>query len=110
MNYCSYLSDYPEFAYNFTSKNVDKEYVALKCECMTDKGYDFQKVSNKIGKCTHTSVIADINVHKYIYSMASNEPIYDNLEDYPKNVVRALTSAVGLNYEDICNKILHDFD
>lgn len=77
---------------------------------MTNKGYDLQKISSKLDKCSHSSFYSDINVIKYIFSMASNEPVYDNLEDYPKNIIRASTNAVGLNYQDICNQILHDFD
>jgi len=66
------------------------------------------KVSKKIDKCSHSPMIADKYVIRYIYSMASDEPTFDALEKYPKDVFKAFTNAISLNYEDICNKILHD--
>lgn len=56
-------------------------------------------------------MISDINVIKYIYSMASDEPIYNKVENYSKDIFRAFANAEGkFNYENICNEILHDSD
>ncbi len=108
VNYCSYLSNYKEFAFDFTKETKSNQYVALTCECISPEGYDLVKVSKKVDKCSHSPMISDKFVIRYLYSMGSDEPTHDALEKYPKEVFKAFTNAISLNYEDICNKILHD--
>lgn len=104
------MSNYPEFYYDFSNKTKGKEFVALECECMTTKGFDMAKIIENRKTCSHSSIALDKNVINYVFSMASDEPVYNKFEDYSKSIYRAFSNSVSLNFEEICNKILHDYD
>ena len=97
VNYCSFLSNYKEFAFDFTSETKKNEYVALNCECMSEDGYDLNKISKKVDKCSHSPMISDKYIIRYLYSMSSEEPTYEALEKYSKDIFRAFTNAISLN-------------
>ena len=108
MNYCSYLSNYKEYAFDFTEEAKKKEYVELGCECLNSEGYDMYKISKNIDKCSHSAMISDNNVIKYVYSMGSDEKTYDKLQNYSKDQFKSFNNALHLDYENICNQLLHE--
>lgn len=55
-------------------------------------------------------MVTDSHIIDYVYSFASDEPVHDKIEKYSKNILNSFNKAISINYEDICNKFLHDFN
>lgn len=104
------MANNTEFLFDPTNKTESKHYIALNCECLSEKGYDLSSLSTKIMKCSHVSILSDTNVINFIYITSSNEPTYNKIEDYSKDIRKAFLHGFNLDYEEICNKILHDFE
>ncbi len=103
VEYCSLLSNDDKYKYD---PEKEKVFTSIGCNCLKDGIYDLKSVSKSKDKCSHSTMISDMNLIQHIRTLVSKEFIYDGIDQYPISVKKALLSYERKNYLSICNELL----
>jgi hypothetical protein len=106
VEYCSLLGD-KSSKYAFDKKNLDKEFTALSCDCISKGFYDYDKLSKQ--DCQHSTMTADSYVIQFVENYIQDKNYidvskYDDEREYAVKSYKA-----GRDYEQECNKMMRSF-
>ena len=103
VEYCSLLSNDEKFKYD---PNKEKVFSTIGCNCLKDGIYDLTNVSKSKDKCSHSTMISDMNLIQHLRSIVSKELIYDGIDQYPISIKKALMTYEKKDFLSLCNELL----
>ena len=103
VEYCSLLSNDDKYKYD---PEKEKIFSSIGCNCLKDGVYDLTSVSKSKDKCSHSTMISDMNLIQHIRTLVTKEFVYDGIDQYPITVKKALISYEKKDYLTLCNELL----
>lgn len=107
VEFCSLLNKDEKFGYkSFQNVSNDNHFIGIGCECLNDDGSLILENIEK-GLCTHSTMVNDIYLIRFVQNIISINPTHDKLSDYPADVQEAIKSyTTEMSYENACNILL----